>query len=92
MKENITAKNNIFLGEFRLDIIPFVPEPLVEVTFEMSVDGILNVSAVETTSGKTSSIIIAKANASCLLGGFMRAHDYGVLAMKNTEAENVHSH
>jgi len=52
------AKDNKSLGNFRLDGIPPAPRgtPQVEVSFDLSADGILRVSARDKASGKSSDI------------------------------------
>ncbi len=54
------TKNNHLLGKFNLTDIPPAPRgvPKIEVTFEISADGILNVSALESGSGKEENIKI----------------------------------
>ncbi len=49
------------LGEFRLEGIPPMPRgvPQIEITYDVDANGILNVSAVEKSSGKTKAITIA---------------------------------
>ena len=49
----MTRDNNL-LGKFHLDGIPPMPRgvPQIEVTFDIDADGILNVSAVEKSTGK----------------------------------------
>lgn len=54
------TKDNNLLGKFNLNGIPPAPRnvPQVEVTFDIDANGILNVSAVEKTTGKSSKITI----------------------------------
>jgi heat shock 70kDa protein 1/2/6/8 len=54
------TKDNNKLGEFNLDGIPPMPRgvPQVEVSFDIDANGILNVSAVEKSSGKENTIKI----------------------------------
>jgi L1 cell adhesion molecule like protein len=54
------TRDNHLLGQFDLDGIPPAPRgvPKIEVTFEVSEDGILHVSAVETGTGKENKIEI----------------------------------
>ena len=61
--ERPMASDNKSLGRFVLDGIPPAPRgmPQVEVTFDVDVNGILNVSAKEKTSGKVQSIRIEAA-------------------------------
>jgi molecular chaperone DnaK len=58
--ERKMAADNRKLGEFHLDGIPPAPRgvPQVEVTFDIDVNGILNVSARDKSSGKEQSIRI----------------------------------
>ena len=58
------AKDNKSLGNFRLDGIPPAPRgvPQVEVTFDLSADGILSVSAKDKASGKKAEIKITGAS------------------------------
>jgi len=54
------TKDNHQLGKFTLDNIPPMPrgQPQIEVTFEVDANSILNVSAVEKSTGKNSKITI----------------------------------
>ncbi len=54
------TKDNNILGKFTLDGIPPMPrgQPQIEVTLDIDVNGILNVSAVEKSTGKNSKITI----------------------------------
>lgn len=58
--ERAITKDNNLLGKFHLDGIPPAPRgiPQIEVTFDIDSNGILQVSAVDTASGKTGHIII----------------------------------
>jgi len=58
--ERAMTKDNNLLGKFHLDGIPPAPRgvPQVEVTFDIDANGILNVSALEKASNKTSQITI----------------------------------
>jgi len=58
--ERPMADDNTSLGEFNLDGLPPAPRgvPKIEVTFDIDANGILNVSARDTASGKTQSIDI----------------------------------
>ncbi len=58
--ERPMTKDNHLLGKFNLDGIPPSPRgvPQVEVTFDIDANGILNVSALEKGTGKTSKITI----------------------------------
>ena len=60
--ERALAKDNHFLGEFELAGIPPAPRgvPQIEVTFEVDVDGILQVSAEETLSKNRKEIQITR--------------------------------
>ncbi len=59
--EDPIAKNNQLLGKFRLEGIPKMKagEPRVAVTYDVDLNGILTVSAVEKSSGLKSSITIS---------------------------------
>lgn len=54
------TKDNNLLGKFNLNGIPPAPRnvPQIEVTFDIDANGILNVSAVEKSTGKSSKITI----------------------------------
>jgi L1 cell adhesion molecule like protein len=54
------TKDKIFLGAFELSGIPLSPRgvPQVEVTFNVDPSGILNVNAVDKTTGKSNKITI----------------------------------
>ena len=58
--ERKITKDNRQLGKFSLDGVPPMPrgQPQVEVTFDIDVNGILNVSAKEVSSGKSQNITI----------------------------------
>jgi molecular chaperone DnaK len=58
--EREMAKDNRTLGKFHLVGIPAAPRgvPQVEVTFDIDANGILNVSAKDTATGKTQNITI----------------------------------
>ena len=58
-ERSLTRDNNL-LGKFHLDGIPPMPRgvPQIEVTFDIDADGILNVSAVEKSTGKENKITI----------------------------------
>jgi len=58
--ERAMTKDNNLLGKFHLDGIPPMPRgvPQIEVTFDLDANGILNVSAVEKSTGKDSRITI----------------------------------
>jgi L1 cell adhesion molecule like protein len=58
--ERARTRDNNLLGEFDLSGIPPAPRgvPQVEVTFDIDANGILNVSAVDTMTGKSNSIMI----------------------------------
>ncbi|KAK8831001.1 hypothetical protein WA577_003701 [Blastocystis sp. JDR] len=58
-ERSMTRDNNL-LGKFHLDGIPPMPcgVPQIEVTFDIDADGILNVSAVEKSTGKENKITI----------------------------------
>jgi L1 cell adhesion molecule like protein len=58
-ERSMTRDNNL-LGKFHLDGIPPMPRgvPQIEVTFDIDANGILNVSAVEKSTGKENKIVI----------------------------------
>jgi len=58
--ERSMTKDNNLLGKFHLDGIPSMPRgvPQIEVTFDIDANGILNVSAVEKSTGKENKIVI----------------------------------
>merc|ERR1712013_508376 len=58
--ERAMTKDNNLLGKFHLDGIPPAPRgvPQVEVTFDIDANGILNVSAQDKSTGKSSQITI----------------------------------
>lgn len=58
--ENARTDDNILLGEFWLSDIPLAPKgvPRFDVTFDIDANGILNVSAVDKTTGNNSSVTI----------------------------------
>jgi molecular chaperone DnaK len=64
--ERAMANDNVKLGEFVLDGIPPAPRgiPQIEVTFNIDVNGILNVSAKDKGTGKNQKITIQSSNLS----------------------------
>jgi len=58
--ERAMTRDNNLLGKFHLDGIPPMPRgvPQIEVTFDIDANGILNVSAVEKSTGKENRITI----------------------------------
>jgi len=58
--ERARTKDNNLLGKFELSGIPPAPRgvPQIEVTFDIDANGILNVSAADKTTGKSSKITI----------------------------------
>merc|ERR1712039_908396 len=58
--ERSMTKDNNILGKFELSGIPPAPRgvPQIEVTFDVDANGILNVSAVDTSTGKSEAITI----------------------------------
>jgi len=58
--ERQMTKDNHCLGKFNLEGIPPMPrgQPQIEVTFDLDVNGILNVNAVEKSTGKNNKITI----------------------------------
>ncbi|AGO10282.1 AaceriABL174Cp [[Ashbya] aceris (nom. inval.)] len=61
--ERVNCKDNTLLGEFDLKGIPPLPagEPVLEAIFEVDANGILKVTAVEKSTGKTANITISNA-------------------------------
>ena len=59
--ERKLTKDNHLLGKFNLDGIPPMPrgQPQIEVTFDIDANSILNVTAVEKSTGKNNKIVIA---------------------------------
>merc|ERR1711906_37093 len=58
-ERSMTCDNNL-LGKFNLDGIPPMPrgQPQIDVTFDIDANGILNVSAIEKSTGKENKITI----------------------------------
>jgi len=58
--ERSMTKDNNLLGKFHLDGIPPMPRgvPQIEVTYDLDANGILNVSAIEKSTGKENKITI----------------------------------
>ena len=58
--ERLLTKDNNLLGNFQLSGIPPAPRgvPQIEVTFDLDASGILNVSAMEKSTGKSNKITI----------------------------------
>jgi len=58
--ERARTKDNNKLGEFMLSDIPPMPRgvPQIEVSFDIDANGILNVSALEKSTGKSSNVVI----------------------------------
>jgi heat shock protein 1/8 len=58
--ERSMTKDNNLLGKFNLDGIPPMPrgQPQIDVTFDIDANGILNVSAIEKSTGKENKITI----------------------------------
>jgi L1 cell adhesion molecule like protein len=61
--ERVNCAENTLLGEFDLKGIPPLPagEPVLEAIFEVDANGILKVTAVEKSTGKTANITISNA-------------------------------
>jgi molecular chaperone DnaK (HSP70) len=59
--ERVNCEDNTSLGEFTLAPIPPMKagEPVLEVVFEVDVNGILKVTATEKTSGRSANITIS---------------------------------
>ena len=60
-EREFTEHNNL-LGTFELTDIPLLPRgvPKIEVQFDIDVNGILNVSAVEQSTGRSSRVAISR--------------------------------
>jgi len=58
--ERVLTKDNTLLGKFQLEGIPQMPrgQPQIEVSFDLDANGILNVTALEKSTGKTDKITI----------------------------------
>jgi heat shock protein 1/8 len=58
--ERARTKDNNKLGEFHLDGIPPMPRgvPQIEISYDLDANGILNVTAIEKSSGKKNNIVI----------------------------------
>merc|ERR1712221_18385 len=58
--ERAMTRDNNILGKFELTGLPPAPRgvPQIEVTFDIDANGILNVSAVDTSTGKQNKITI----------------------------------
>ncbi|KAL7574015.1 hypothetical protein ACA910_015596 [Epithemia clementina (nom. ined.)] len=58
--ERSMTKDNNLLGKFNLDGVPPMPrgQPQIDVTFDIDANGILNVSAIEKSTGKENMITI----------------------------------
>ena len=58
--ERSMTRDNHLLGKFSLDGIPPMPrgQPQIDVTYDIDANGILNVSAVEKSTGKENKIVI----------------------------------
>lgn len=59
-ERNFTRDNNL-LGKFRLEGLPPMPRgvPQIEISYDLDANGILNVTAVEKSTGKTNKITIS---------------------------------
>ena len=64
------TKDNHLLGKFELTGIPPAPRgvPQIEVTFDIDANGILNVSAVDKSTGKENKITITNDKVRCSAG------------------------
>ena len=65
--ERAMTKDNHLLGKFELTGIPPAPRgvPQIEVTFDIDANGILNVSAVDKSTGKENKITITNDKVRC---------------------------
>jgi len=66
--ERAMTKDNNLLGKFHLDGIPPAPRgvPQIEVTFDIDANGILNVSAQDKSTGKSTRLPLPTRRAACL--------------------------
>lgn len=62
--ERLLTRDNCLLGKFTISDIPLMKadEPVIEITFYIDENNILDVSAIEKSSGKQSKILIDNAN------------------------------
>ena len=62
--ERQLTKDNHLLGKFNLDGIPPMPrgQPQIEITYDIDANSILNVTAVEKSTGKNNKIVITNDN------------------------------
>ena len=95
--ERPMTKDNHILGKFNLDGIPPAPRgvPQIEVTFDVDANGILNVSAVDKSTGKMSKITITndkgrltKEDIEKLIKEAEKFKDQDELVKKRVEAKN----
>lgn len=77
------TKDNNLLGKFELTGIPPAPRgvPQIEVTFDIDANGIMNVSAVDKSTGKENKITITndKGNQRSLVTGYVLLFETVVL-------------
>ena len=92
------TKDNHLLGKFQLDGIPPAPRgiPKIEVTFDIDANGILNVTAKESGSGKVNNITItndkgrlSKADIERMLAEAEKYKDEDEKQRKNIDARNT---
>lgn len=71
--ERAMTKDNNILGKFELTGIPPAPRgvPQIEVTFDIDANGILNVSAVDKSTGKENKITITNDKGIITLSKFL---------------------
>jgi len=95
------TKDNNILGKFTLDGIPPMPrgQPQVEVTLDIDVNGILNVSAVEKSTGKNSKVTItnekgrlSQSEIDRLIKEAEKFKDEDEIAKQKIEAKNTLEH
>eukprot|EP00359_Climacostomum_virens_P007592 CAMPEP_0204901814 /NCGR_PEP_ID=MMETSP1397-20131031/3296_1 /ASSEMBLY_ACC=CAM_ASM_000891 /TAXON_ID=49980 /ORGANISM="Climacostomum Climacostomum virens, Strain Stock W-24" /LENGTH=655 /DNA_ID=CAMNT_0052070223 /DNA_START=1462 /DNA_END=3429 /DNA_ORIENTATION=+ len=95
-ERSMTRDNNL-LGKFNLEHIPPAPRgvPQIEVTFDIDANGILNVSAVEKATGKSSQITItndkgrlSKEEIEAMVANAERYKREDELVKKKVEAKN----
>jgi L1 cell adhesion molecule like protein len=95
-ERSMTRDNNL-LGKFNLEHIPPAPRgvPQIEVTFDIDANGIMNVSAVEKATGKSSQITItndkgrlSKEEIEAMVANAERYKREDELVKKKVEAKN----
>jgi L1 cell adhesion molecule like protein len=87
--ERAMTKDNHLLGNFGLTAIPPAPRgvPKIEVTFDIDANGILNVTAIEKSSGKEDRITIKNDSGRLSKEEIKRMHDDAEKYKKEDEAQ-----